>query len=109
MCVTFGGISTCGRKSASPSAGMHPQRASTQWFFVVKLLLAGGEECEQGVEARDRFIATEKRHHLKEARTGRAAGQSYPHTVNKVTGFDAPLGCRSTHHSFHMWLIEWTC
>src|SRR5687767_11297813 len=63
------------------------------------------EEGEKGVQTRERFLATEERHHLEKPRTGCASGQRDPYRMDECAGLDAPVRCRSTHRGFHMWLI----
>ena len=51
--------------------------------FVESLLVAGGEECEERVQARNRLLTAEQDHHLEETRTGRAAGQRHANGVDE--------------------------
>ena len=58
------------------------------------------------LEARHRSLATEQHQHLEKPGTARAAGHRHARRMDERARLNAPLGCRSTHRRFHMWLIE---
>ena len=66
------------------------------------------EKVEQARQSRRRFVAREQDDHLEETGTDGAAGQGDPHDMDKLSGFNAALRCRSSYRRFHMCFIEGT-
>ena len=65
-----------------------------------------GKEVDEPFETCHGPLPAEQREHLEQSGTGGTASNCYARGMDEHSGLDAPFSCRSSHRSFHMWLIE---